>query len=331
MGSSPVSSTPLSPEFRAVFRSHADSKGRMTFAKFMEIALYHSEVGYYRSSQRRIGYAPGSDFFTASTSGPVFGELVAAACAAILRAAGRDPTLHTFVEIGAEPDGRSVLADVMHGFSDVRTVHLGEPQSLTGDCIVFSNELFDAQPCVRSVFRHGQWVEIGVELRDNTLVEIELESAPPFRPAVAVEGYHFDQPTAAQALTAKIAGQPWRGLFVAFDYGKTLRELTVETPNGTARAYYRHIQSNDLLARPGEQDLTCHICWDWISEALQAHGFVNPALAFQESFFIRHAGEFIARASATDAASFSPRKLALLQLLHPSHMGQKFQVLHALR
>ena len=40
---------------------------------------------------------------------------------------------------------------------------------------------------------------------------------------------------------------------------------------------------------------------------------------------------FIASASAAEAARFSPRKLALLQLLHPAHMGQKFQVMHALR
>jgi SAM-dependent MidA family methyltransferase len=146
-----------------------------------------------------------------------------------------------------------------------------------------------------------------------------------------VEGYRFDQPHAGAALAERIAEQPWRGLFIAFDYGKTFRELTEETPGGTARAYYRHTQSNDLLARPGEQDLTCHVCWDWMSEALRRNGFAAPRLDFQESFFIHHAGEFIAAVSAADAAGFSSRKLGLLQLLHPSHLGQKFQVLHALR
>ena len=34
---------------------------------------------------------------------------------------------------------------------------------------------------------------------------------------------------------------------------------------------------------------------------------------------------------AAEATRVSPRKLALLQLLHPSHLGQKFQVLHARR
>jgi SAM-dependent MidA family methyltransferase len=303
----------------------------MTFAMFMELALYHPEVGYYRQPRTRIGHAPDSDFYTASTSGTLFGELIGASCARLLRAAGRDPRRHTFVEIGNEPDSGGVLSGIAHSFADARTVRVGEPLELWGDCVVFSNELFDAQPCTRTVCRRGRWVEIGVELRGEILGEVELETAPPGSPSDAPEGYHFDQPLAAGALAGHIAEQPWRGLFVSFDYGKTFRELSEETPGGTARAYYRHTQSNDLLARPGEQDLTCHICWDWISDALRRHGFVEPTLNFQESFFIRNAGEFIATVSASDAARFSPRKQALFQLLHPAHLGQKFQVLHAVR
>ena len=46
---------------------------------------------------------------------------------------------------------------------------------------------------------------------------------------------------------------------------------------------------------------------------------------------MRHAGPAIAAVSAAEAARFSPRKQALLQLLHPGQMGQRFQVLHARR
>jgi SAM-dependent MidA family methyltransferase len=320
----------VSSEFLAVFRAHADAGGTMSFAKFMELALYHPGVGYYRRKRPRIGYARGTDFFTASTSGAIFGELVAAACAQLLRDAHREPAAHTFVEIGAESDG-GVLREVAHGFGASRTIALGEPLELTGDCVVFSNELFDAQPCVRTRFRGGAWREVGVRLEpEGRLVEVELPSDFT-EPTSVGEAYAFDRPVAAQTLAEKIAAQPWRGLFAAIDYGKTLRELTEATPGGTARAYFQHTQSNDLLARPGEQDLTCHVCWDWLADALRAHGFAEPALEFQEAFFIRHAGELIARTSAAEAARFSQRKLALMQLLHPTHLGQKFQVLHAVR
>ena len=299
----------------------------MGFARFMALALYHPEVGYYRRPRRRVGYGEGTDFFTSATSGVVFGELVSSACRQLLVTADRDPGQHTFVEIGAEPE-HSVLQGVRHPFQAVRTLRISDALKIEGDCVVFSNELFDAQPFTRTVFREGAWHEIGVTAQGGRLKEVML---PCQRDRLGVEGYHFDEPLSATELASQIAGQAWRGLFVALDYGKTFGELISDTPAGTARAYHRHTQSNELLARPGEQDLTCHICWDWLSEVLAGKGFHPPTLESQEAFFIRRAGDYIALASQEDAKTLSRRKLALMQLLHPSHLGQKFQVLHATR
>jgi SAM-dependent MidA family methyltransferase len=297
----------------------------------MELALYDPAVGYYRREQARIGYEAGTDFFTASTSGPVFGELVAAAGASLVRAHGGAPGDFVIVEIGAErADG--VLDGVTHPFSAVRTVRVGEPLELSGRCVAFSNELFDAQPCRRFVRRAGAWRELGVAERDGRLVEHELGAVTEtWLPPQAPEGYRFDAPRAAAELAARIAAGPWSGLFLAFDYGKSWAALAEETPAGTARAYHRHTQSNDLLARPGEQDLTCHVCWDWLRDALTSGGFAAPQLESQEAFFVRHAAEYLAAATAAEGARFSPKKLSLLQLLHPAHLGQKFQALHAWR
>lgn len=330
MGSSTVAPPAASPEFLGIFRAHADAAGRMSFDQFMALALYHPDVGYYRQPRVRVGYAPGTDFYTSSTSGPLFGELVSAACAARLRAAGRDPARHTFFEVGAEPDA-SPFQGIAHPFAALRTVRVGEPIAMSGELVVFSNELFDAQPFERNVYRAGRWRTLGVQLTGDTLVETEWESDASDLPPASCEGYHFDRPLAATRLARAMAAQAWNGLFVAFDYGKTLRALLGETPAGTARAYFQHTLTNDLLARPGHQDLTCHVCWDWLSEALRDHGFAEPVLDFQESFFIRQAGEFIARTSAAEASRLSQRKLALMQLLHPANLGQKFQVLHAIR
>ncbi len=301
----------------------------MTFARFMELALYHPAVGYYRRSQPRVGYGAGTDFFTASTSGPLFGELVSAATVTLL--GRRNPSEYAFIEIGAEP-GRSVLAGVDHPFGAVTTLRQGDSLEFTGPSVIFSNELFDAQVFHRYVFRRGRWIELGVTLQTCQLVEIELETIPsPLLPPSAPEGYIFDAPLGALALAERIASLPWTGLFLACDYGRAFHELAENYPGGTARAYFRHTQSNDLLARPGEQDLTCHVCWDWLAGALVRRGFAGPVIESQESFFVRHAADFIAGVSSAEAADFSPKKLSLLQLLHPSHLGQKFQVLHACR
>jgi SAM-dependent MidA family methyltransferase len=309
----------------------------LSFADFMTLALYHPELGYYRREHTRVGRAPGTDFYTATSSGPLFGELLCAAAVKLLRERNAEPHDCALVEIGAETEA-GVLTDVAHPFGVASTLRVGAPLALAGEArplVVFSNELFDAQPCRRFLARGGAWRELGVALRGEALTEIELSAAesspPPELPAHAPEGYHLDLPLAARALAAALAAQSWRGLFIACDYGKSWRELTETTPQGTARAYFRHSQSNDLLARPGEQDLTCHVCWDWLAAALTENGFAAPVLESQEAFFIRHAGDFIARVTTDEAARLSPRKLALLQLLHPGYMGQKFQVLHAWR
>ena len=299
----------------------------MPFARFMELALYDPAVGYYRRPGRGSVSRPGRISSPPAPQGTVFGELIAAACAALL--GQRDPRDYAWVEIGAE----SAAADPRRRFPSLRLGahdYLGEALTLEGKCVVFSNELFDAQPCRRFAFRRSGWRELGVRLREGTLGEVDLpiEASPPQLPKSAPEGAIIDAPLAAAALLEKIAAQPWTGLFLACDYGKSWADLTEETPEGTVRAYHQHRQSNDLLARPGEQDLTCHVCWDWLVDALRRQGFANPQVESQEAFFVHHASAYIAETTQAEAARFSQKKMSLLQLLHPANMGQKFQVLH---
>jgi len=301
----------------------------MPFDRFMALALYHPQLGYYRTSRRRLGRHRETDFYTATTSGPFFGELVIGACIALL--GKRDASKYSFVEIGAEPDF-SALQEVVSPFRACQTVRVGQPLALTGPCVVFSNELFDAQPFRRFVVRNGHWREIGVQLQVSELVEVELgEVIETWLPTATTEGVRFDAPRDAVELLEEIVRQPWTGLFLAADYGKTFRELAEATPAGTARAYAKHVQSNALLSQPGEQDLTCHVCWDWLWDTLRAHRFAEPTVQSQESFFVHHAADVLASAFDSDSTVHNPRKQALMQLIHPGNLGQKFQVLHALR
>jgi len=230
---------------------------------------------------------------------------------------------------------------------------------LAGNAWFFSNELFDAQPFRRFVFRGGAWREFGVALEGRALREVEwrgMADCGSFKnhglearattglargwslPPGAPEGWHLDLPLASVALADEIAARPWSGLFIACDYGKGWRELVEASAAGTARAYYRHTQSNDLLARPGGQDLTCHVCWDWLADALARAGFAGlgadaPRVESQEAFFMRHAGGYLAGAiaNAGAGAAGAARRRALAQLLHPAHLGLRFQVLHGYR
>lgn len=59
----------------AIHAEIAAQGGRITFARFMELALYHPEWGYYHAAQRRPG-RPG-DFLTAPEAHPFFGITLA--------------------------------------------------------------------------------------------------------------------------------------------------------------------------------------------------------------------------------------------------------------
>ncbi len=341
MASSNPLPAPLSPAFAAAFARAAGASRELRFDAFMRLALYDPQLGYYRRDRLRVGRHRAADFYTATSIGPLFGELVAAASAHLLETAGLKPAHHTFVEIGAEPAGGVLAGAARHPFAATRTLSIGQTLTLDGPCVIFSNELFDAQPLRRFRRDTSGWQETGVRLaKDGTsLSETDLGPAssdlldwlPPL--SLTPEGYLFDAPIAAATLAADIAAQPWHGLFIAFDYGKSFAELGHSNPAGTARAYFQHTQSNRLLDQPGEQDLTAHVCWDWLTTALASHRCESPKVVSQESFMVHHAGEFINEALVHEASrpSLSPRKQALLHLLHPAQMGQKFQVLHALK
>jgi SAM-dependent MidA family methyltransferase len=326
----PSNAPETGPAILRALRARSGGGTTVSFSDFMDVALYDADAGYYRRGGPRIGYGPGTDFLTATAS-PLFGRMVAQACVNLLLPAKADA--FEFVEIGAEPGG-GIFRGLAHPFGSARQVGVGEPLRIEGPSVVFSNELFDAQPFRRYRARGGSWRELGVSFGAGALAEVE--TAAPHPPPVplppdAPEGYMIDAPLAATGLAGEIAGQPWHGLFLAFDYGKSWEEIAYGTPQGTARAYRRHVQSNDLLAHPGGQDLTCHVCWDWIARALEERGFRLPRLESQEAFFVGHCGAFIQELSASEAGGLSRDKLSLLQLIHPGNMGRKFQALWALR
>ena len=61
---------------REVIGERIREHGPLSFARYMDLALYHPTLGYYARADRRSGRA--GDFFTSVDLGPLFGELLAA-------------------------------------------------------------------------------------------------------------------------------------------------------------------------------------------------------------------------------------------------------------
>jgi len=319
-------------------KSVAGSKGRLSYKDYIKKALYHPKWGYYAKKRKRIGREADTDFYTAQSLGDVFNELLIAGVDRLLGSEKLED--YTFVELAAEGTHPILDENSPLPFKAYQPISFLDEIEIPEKAVVFANELLDAQPFNRLVFKDGQWRELGVAIGDDlTLTEVVLdavtEEVQTFikeLPKEHMEGYTLDIALDAEVLLEKMVSAKWEGLLVLFDYGHAWEGLLYNYPEGTARGYYRHKQTGDLLSNPGSQDLTCHVCWDRFSWILEKHGFGSIGLERQEAFFMKYAAQKI-EAILRDSAAFevNKRKQTLKELIHPTHMGHKFQVLHGLR
>ena len=307
----------------------------MDYPTFVATTLYAPEIGYYSTAKTRVDRSPEADFYTAQSLGPIFGKLVVAACESLL--GDTDPNNYTFVEIAAEPD-RSVLQGVEHNFGATKTIRLFDSLDIPPKAIVFANEWLDAQPFRRFRFDKSQgWLERGVEVTESGLREIDMHQSgdiPPFLKEISPDTPHdylLDLPTGAKESLVNLCSKEWNGLFLTFDYGLSLEDFTRRRPEGVARGYRGHRLSSDILAFPGEQDITCHVCWDMLEDVLMDHGFVEVQVERQESFLLGHASSACKAIVTGKAGEFDPDRQTLMELLHPGNMGAKFQALRGIR
>jgi SAM-dependent MidA family methyltransferase len=224
--------------------------GPIPFRRFMEIALYHTDCGYYRTPHGRLGSA--GDFYTASQMQPVFGRVIAAEIRR-LRAAMGTPDDFEVVELGP---GRGEMAESLAEFRYC-SVDVDESLPTHFSGVVFANEFFDALP-VNVVVRCGDTAfEMRVGFDEERFV---------WMPASAVEcgdeePLWSEEPIAMREELSRIASALKRGYLLALDYGLTQRER-IRFPRGTLMSYRRHQPLDDVLMRPGVQDITAHVPFD---------------------------------------------------------------------
>jgi len=191
---------------RIIAQINASPQRRITFAQFMELALYDAQAGYYATKAVDIG-AQG-DFFTSPHLGNDFGELLAVQFAQMWEIMGQ-PVPFTLVEMGA---GQGILAaDILKylykNYQDFfkaleyvivelspglkqrqqllkglaadkvywRNLEEIADNSLIGCC--FSNELVDAMPVHLFLYQDGQLGEVYVSTSEQSAF-IEIVSTP---------------------------------------------------------------------------------------------------------------------------------------------------------
>jgi len=204
--------------------------------------------------------------------------------------------------------------------------------------IIFSNELLDSFPVQRWAWNASQkrWIEWGVSFDDETFLWTPLPSPDaPIQLAgwseevlmTLPDGFVVELCPAADQWWAQAVGCLQHGKLLTIDYGLTEQEsLSPERSAGTLRGYLRHAATSDVLANPGEQDLTAHLNFSRLCQIGESAGLTTEGLFSQEEFLTRMAAAVI-QGGETLGPWTTQRTRQFKTLTHPAHLGRAFRVL----
>lgn len=251
-------------------------RGPMTVAAFMDVALYHPDLGYYARAAQRSGRH--GDFFTSVDVGAIFGELLARQVAEMAELIAPSPEPFDLVEAGAG-NGR-LSADILRALRErapslygrtrlhlvetsgaaasVQRDTLGEvaerlassgpdlPASSAG--VLVANELIDALPVHQVVMTQDGLREAYVTADGDAL---RLVEGPLSSPRIAeyfgrvgvtlVPGWRAEVNLRALDWIAALGERLTRGFAILIDYGHPAAQLySASHASGTLRSYARH-------------------------------------------------------------------------------------------
>ena len=342
----------------------AKANGWLSFARFMELALYAPGLGYYASGARKFG-ADG-DFVTAPEISSLFGQCLAQSIGEVLQETGGD-----VLELG--PGSGKLAADVLLALeesgnlpgkyfllevsADLRErqqqaiaglpTHLANravwldhlPQDFVG--AIIANEVLDVVPVHLVTFSSGWIFERGVAVRDDALVWQNVPALSPGlnEPVAAIqreylnhtppEGYLTEIAPAAGGLIKSLAQSLKHGAMIFVDYG--FRGAEYYHPSritGTLMCHYRHFAHTDPFRFSGLQDITAHVDFTAIADAGIASGLDLLGYTTQASFLLASGlTERLQRADPAAAASYLTLTNQVQRLVSPAEMGEFFKVI----
>lgn len=333
--------------------------GRLSFARYMELALFAPGLGYYMAGARKLGRD--GDFVTAPGISPLYGRTLArplrqlaasgldeileigagsgALAADILlelERLGRVPRRYLMLELS--PDLRERSRDTLAA----RAPHLLErvawlnqlPPRFEG--VVLGNEVLDAMPVHRVVRSRGNILEgfVGHDAASRSFHDLEWTAGDAVRQAAADlplpdDDYKTEIQLVARGFIRSLGAMLGRGVALFFDYGFPRREYYhPQRHRGTLMCHYRHRAHDDPYFLPGLQDITSHVDFSAIADAgrdagLDLLGYTNQAQ------YLVNCGitDVLAETPAADAAVYAPLAAGAQKLLSPAEMGELFKVI----
>lgn len=335
--------------------------GQISFARYMELALYAPGLGYYSAGARKFG-AEG-DFVTAPEISPLFARCVARQCEQVLRALGGGELLeagagsgvlacdvlqelerldclprHYFIlELSAELRARQqalIEQRIPHLARRVRWLDAFPPAGFRG--VMFANELLDAMPVHRFRVEREEISELNVTwLNENFAwragapgsAELEQRAGALVAACEFAPGFVSEISLSARAWVRSAAELLEAGLILLVDYGFPRRELYhARRSGGTLLCHYRHRAHADPFLYPGLQDITTHVDFTAVAEAAHEAG-LSVAGYTTQAHFLLSCGLAEMAADAADANTRWLTAQQIKRLTLPDEMGEVFKVI----
>ncbi len=351
---------------RIIVAEIAARGGWISFARYMELALYAPGLGYYSGGSHKFGgHQAGGDFLTAPELTPLYGQALAQQVAQVLTASsprvmeagagsgrlaadlllaldglGCVPESYQILELSGELRARqqATLTERVPQFA-ARIEWLDDlPQRFSG-CLV-GNEVLDAMP-THSLRWDDQGavpdvMEQGVGVMQGRLVTAERPASAALLAAanaLAVAApYRGEINLAARAWVSEMARRLEKGALLLIDYGLPCDELYHAQRNGgTLRCHYRHRVHDDPFWFPGLCDITTHVDFTAVAEAGFDAGLEVLGYTSQANFLINcGVGELLERevgAGNTATKAELRARGAVNVLISPNEMGELFKVI----
>lgn len=304
-------------------RREIETHGPVTVARFIEWALYHPEHGYYT---RGPNIGPKGDFLTSPETSPAFGQLLAYHVVDIDALLDHPPEFHVIecgpgrgtlasdllnslqvefptlferthywlVEIS--PALRSMQEERLLPLYKGRVSWVARVDELSPGLLgaVLGNEFIDAFPVhVLEKRAHGIQEQFAANdgdgfklvygnLSDPRLLEFlsryGIELAP---------GERIEINLASAEWFTQVAGVLEAGVVTLIDYGDTQPDrYSVSRREGTLLGYYGGTVTADILAHPGEQDITALVDFTALQDEAKSAGFSVLGRTRQATFLV---------------------------------------------
>lgn len=357
MVTSAISHPALIQHIRAEMTAHG---GAISFARYMELALYAPGLGYYSAGLPKLGVT--GDFITAPEISPLFSRCIARQCQQVLQTLGGGvilelgagtgamaadlllelqhnaalPEQYLILEVSAELKQRQqqTLQQRMPQFFDrIHWLDRLPDKPVTG--VVLANEVLDAMPVQRFRLDAEGLHEFYVTWNSKEFV---WQLAPPSTELQAtIQNLQIEVESASYESEISLMIPAWiksisaglhQGCIILLDYGYPQHEFYHrDRYMGTLMCHYQHRAHPDPLCLTGLQDITAHVNFTQVAEAAVANDLQVAGFTTQAAFLLGCGLLDLVKADDLSVRAQLEWSQQIQRLTAPQEMGELFKAI----